>query len=100
PPSCTYTLSLHDALPIWPYGFFGRAEAIGGTHAVGIASRKPLPGRSWILLVIIAALAAFPLLADAYLLKVATEILIFALFAFSLDRKSTRLNSSHVKISY
>ena len=72
-------------LAIRPYGFFGRAEIVGGTHAVGIASRKPLPGRTYILLVVIAALAAFPLVADAYLLKVATEILIFALFAFSLQ---------------
>ena len=72
-------------LAIRPHGFFGHAEAIGGTHAVGIASRKPLPGRPYILLAAIAALAGFPLLADAYLLKVATEILILALFAFSLQ---------------
>ena len=72
-------------LAIRPYGFFGRAEIVGGTHAIGIASHKPLPGRTYILLVVIAALAAFPLVADAYLLKVATEILIFALFAFSLQ---------------
>jgi branched-chain amino acid transport system permease protein len=72
-------------LAIRPHGFFGRAEIVGGTHAVGIASRSPLPGRHFILLVVIAVLAAFPLVADAYLLKVATEILIFALFAFSLQ---------------
>jgi branched-chain amino acid transport system permease protein len=34
---------------------------------------------------VVLGLACFPLLADAYLLKVATEILIFALFAFSLQ---------------
>ncbi|MDF2973413.1 MAG: transporter permease, partial [Microvirga sp.] len=72
-------------LAIRPHGFFGRAEIVGGTHAVGIASRSPLPGRRFMLLVVTAVLAAFPLLADAYLLKVATEILIFALFAFSLQ---------------
>jgi branched-chain amino acid transport system permease protein len=72
-------------LAIRPHGFFGRAEIVGGTHAVGIASRSPLPGRHFILLVAIAVLAIVPLVADAYLLKVATEILIFALFAFSLQ---------------
>ena len=29
-------------LAVRPYGFFGRPEIIGGTHAVGIASRKPM----------------------------------------------------------
>jgi branched-chain amino acid transport system permease protein len=72
-------------LAIRPYGFFGRTEVIGGSHAVGIASRKPLPGGGTVLLAVVAGLACLPLLADTYLLKVATEILIFALFAFSLQ---------------
>jgi branched-chain amino acid transport system permease protein len=34
---------------------------------------------------VVAALALLPLVADAYVIKVATEVLIFALFAFSLN---------------
>lgn len=72
-------------LAIRPNGLFGRPEIVGGTHAIGIASRTP---RSWhkaAALVVLGALASLPLVADAYLLKVATEILIFGLFAFSLQ---------------
>ena len=72
-------------LAVRPYGFFGRPEVIGGTHAVGIASRKPSSAGTLIALLVVAALAALPLVSDAYLLKVATEILIFGLFAFSLQ---------------
>jgi branched-chain amino acid transport system permease protein len=72
-------------LAVRPYGFFGRPEVIGGTHAVGIASRKPSSAGAMIALLAVAALAALPLVGDAYLLKVATEILIFGLFAFSLQ---------------
>ncbi|MGO4570443.1 ABC transporter permease [Microvirga sp. 2TAF3] len=72
-------------LAIRPYGFFGRPEIVGGTHAVGIASRKPIRGGTVIALVVLALLAGLPLVGDSYLLKVATEILIFALFAFSLQ---------------
>lgn len=72
-------------LAIRPYGLFGRPEAVGGTHAVGITSRKPLPWGLPVALLTMAVLACLPLVADAYFLKVAIEILIFALFAFSLQ---------------
>lgn len=72
-------------LAVRPYGFFGRPEVIGGTHAVGIASRKPMTAGAILALAIIGALACLPLIGDAYLLKVATEIVIFGLFAFSLQ---------------
>lgn len=72
-------------LAIRPYGFFGRPEVIGGTHAVGIASHKRSPFAAMTTITVLAVLAAFPLIGDAYMLKVATEILIFALFAFSLQ---------------
>ena len=72
-------------LAVRPYGFFGRPEVIGGTHAVGISSRKPQPGGLMVALLVVAALGCLPLVGDAYLLKVATEILIFGLFAFSLQ---------------
>ncbi|HEY8383290.1 MAG TPA: ABC transporter permease [Microvirga sp.] len=74
-------------LVLRPYGLFGRPEIVGGGHAVGIASR---PGASvrretMVLLLVAAALAFLPLMGDAYFLKVAIEVLIFALFAFSLQ---------------
>jgi branched-chain amino acid transport system permease protein len=72
-------------LALRPYGFFGRPEIIGGTHAVGITSHKPSPLTSVFGLIVLMALALLPLMGDAYTLKVATEILIFALFAFSLQ---------------
>ncbi len=72
-------------LAVRPYGFFGRPETIGGTHAVGIASRAPSYGGAFVVLGVIATLASLPLMADAYFLKVATEVLIFGLFAFSLQ---------------
>ena len=72
-------------LAVRPNGFFGRPEVIGGTHAVGIASRKPSPLNSLFAFIVFMVLAALPLVGDAYVLKVGTEILIFALFAFSLQ---------------
>src|SRR5690606_41405516 len=54
-----YTLSLHDALPIWK-----ASKSAGSTDRPAVCSTC---GRPW---------------------------------AASIDRKSTRLNSSHVKISY
>jgi branched-chain amino acid transport system permease protein len=72
-------------LAVRPYGFFGRPEIIGGTHAVGIASRKPERFGTVAALVAIACLACLPLAGDAYMLKVATEVLVFTLFAFSLQ---------------
>jgi branched-chain amino acid transport system permease protein len=72
-------------LAVRPYGLFGRPEIVGGTHAVGIASRTPRPRDRVVTLVVLAVLAGLPVVADAYLLKVATEILIFGLFAFSLQ---------------
>ena len=77
-------------LVLRPYGFFGRPETAGGAHAVGIASRAPrgqAASAAAVLAVaaVLALLAGLPLIGDAYWLKVATEILVFALFAFSLQ---------------
>src|SRR3712207_7881679 len=66
-----YTLSLHDALPI----LFGSAELLG---AIGV-----------------------PVLAGRGLTNVdATTNPLSAVVTAALDRKSTRLNSSHANISY
>src|SRR3954468_2655127 len=73
-------------LVVRPYGLFGRAETLGGAHAVGIGSRPALSTRreGFALLAVAAMLALLPLIGDAYALKVGIEVLIFALFAFSL----------------
>src|SRR2546427_10630747 len=65
-----YTLSLHDALPIF-------------TQPDGLA--------------ILWTGSTIP---DAILASVSAAVGIIALVAVSLDRKSTRLNSSHSQISY
>ncbi|HEX2509522.1 MAG TPA: ABC transporter permease [Microvirga sp.] len=71
-------------LVVRPNGLFGRPETVGGAHAVGIASRpRPLDFR--LVLAVAALLALLPLVADAYVMKVGIEILVFALLAFSLQ---------------
>src|SRR5918993_2520946 len=72
-------------LVVRPYGLFGRPEIAGAAAAVGIASRPGGGRRDLILAGATAALALLPLLGDAYVLKVGIEILVFALFAFSLQ---------------
>jgi branched-chain amino acid transport system permease protein len=72
-------------LVIRPYGFFGRPEIVGGTHAVGIASRVPSRIAAPLAIAVLALLAALPLAGDAYAMKVAIEILVFGLFAFGLQ---------------
>src|SRR5699024_12397530 len=79
----THTLSLHDALPIFTLSdlepYYDRAEKkIGSTHRHG---RPPLPANN-----------NYKVLAG-----VGARVYVCCL---SLDRKSTRLNSSHVSISY
>jgi branched-chain amino acid transport system permease protein len=72
-------------LVVRPYGLFGRPEIAGTAAAVGIASRPAGGRRDFLLAGATAALALLPLLGDAYVLKVGIEILVFALFAFSLQ---------------
>jgi branched-chain amino acid transport system permease protein len=72
-------------LVVRPYGLFGRPEIAGSGATVGIASRPAGRRRSRLVAAATAALAFLPLLGDAYVLKVGIEILVFALFAFSLQ---------------
>jgi branched-chain amino acid transport system permease protein len=71
-------------LVVRPHGLFGRPEQAHA--AVSVAA----PFRPWgavergLAGATLAVLALLPLVGDAYALKVATEILIFALFAFAL----------------
>src|SRR5215212_751861 len=71
-------------LVVRPYGLFGRPEAVGGTHAVGIASRTGIRAAPLLPAGVVVALALLPLVGDEYLLKVATEILIFGLGAYGV----------------
>ena len=72
-------------LVVRPYGLLGRPEVLqGGT----VALRTLRPWGRWEHIAaagVVAALALLPLVADAYVVKVATEVLLFALFAFSLN---------------
>ncbi len=73
-------------LVIRPNGLFGKPETLHGGHTVGIGSRAARGGRAEmvIALAVVTVLALLPLVGDAYMLKVGIEILVFALFAFSL----------------
>ena len=74
-------------LVLRPQGLLGRKELAGSaTHG---APESPLRPEGWTLavvgLAVVLALAALPVVAGGYLLSVASEILIFALFAASLQ---------------
>src|ERR687890_57364 len=70
-------------LVVRPYGLLGRPEAPHAPPAASIRTLRPWGALERALAALaLAALVALPLLADAYTLKLTTEILIFALFAF------------------
>ena len=73
-------------LVVRPYGLLGRPEAPAGAQAAALGPPPRIWGRAEraIALAVLALLLALPLLGDAYVVKVSTEILIFGLFAFSL----------------
>src|SRR3712207_7123574 len=77
-----YTLSLHDALPIWDRSLTGRRRpCMTGPTATAFADRCT------------ALYVLLPVFRSGNTNTV-------ALPATALDRKSTRLNSSHANISY
>src|SRR5439155_21138356 len=82
-----YTLSLHDALPISPRSVGRRSSSAAQAAAAWPAAA---PAWLWSSLVLPA-----PLVAGAVPRAVARPPA-----ALAADRKSTRLNSSHVAISY
>src|SRR5690606_41864914 len=94
PPTALYTLSLHDALPIWPRLLRRDRRLLRRHWGDGLRPRT-----------LVVSLAgggcrhvAGPLLGRAHLPP--SWSLLHAFDHRDRDRKSTRLNSSHVKISY
>src|SRR5690606_41290307 len=95
PASTPPTLSLHDALPIWP------GEAVRCTAApddlfvaIGLAD-LPAAGET------VSVEVGFEDLETGTLRQTSADsVPVDAVRRESVDRKSTRLNSSHVKISY
>src|SRR5207249_6198659 len=82
-----YTLSLHDALPIWSFApSVGYAERMRTRALPGQAARTA-GGKS--------APAATPAATARWTILATNRLAVAA-----GDRKSTRLNSSHVSISY
>jgi len=75
-------------LVIKPWGLLGRPESAAG-HSVlpeGIMQPRGFAvAEKLLLLLAVLAAAAVPIFGDAYTIKVATEVLIFALAAFSLN---------------
>src|SRR5690606_42051664 len=74
-----YTLSLHDALPIWLVSMAALYGAYAWIALSAVAGNITVGGMTMYLLVFKQGQSALSAI---------------------LDRKSTRLNSSHVKISY
>src|SRR5205814_10651438 len=97
--SVLVTLTLHDALPIWA-GTRRRAigrrrlRALAGVGAGGAGDRRASHGRSP------AGAAARSRSAAAAVHRVARVGWAFDVDRSRRDRKSTRLNSSHLGISY
>ncbi|WP_137176436.1 ABC transporter permease [Roseomonas sp. AR75] len=81
-------LLMAAVLVVKPWGLLGRPEPAAGRAALpeGILHPRHF-GRLEMALgaAALAALIALPVFADAYMLKVATEVLVFALAAFSLN---------------
>src|SRR5690606_41578728 len=82
PTTAIYTLSLHDALPISKAGKIGRCSE--GELDIGMPALE----------------AVHQLLQEERLRQVIHRHWTQAAQRIDIDRKSTRLNSSHVKISY
>src|SRR5690606_41226286 len=91
PPATPHALSLHDALPIYA------GTIVDLVKALAIYEKEPLSS---------VKITPADVRRDGFGAERRFEALIAELdaepvgFALFLDRKSTRLNSSHVKISY
>src|SRR5690606_41872516 len=94
-----YTLSLHDALPIFRSGgiLMDKLFCIG-IKKISLRSVFITTDCYQKLAVILCSTLKLNLSVFEFLLKMFVHLL--PVLVFPVDRKSTRLNSSHVKISY
>src|SRR5690606_41765368 len=93
----SFTLSLHDALPIYPYlmitSSLWAAAGLRSLYFLLVAAQH----KFWALdkaVMLLLVFVSFKLIGSAFGYHLPNPI------SLSIDRKSTRLNSSHVKISY
>src|SRR5699024_12687488 len=97
PPTDPHPLSLHDALPIYT-GTFGKA--LGGASGGYVSGRGEIvamlrqKGRPYLFSNSLAPAIVAATFTALELIEGSAEL------RETLDRKSTRLNSSHVSISY
>src|SRR5690606_41122994 len=91
PPSEVYTLSLHDALPIYVQNLVASSKSPNISSHVS-AHPEPIPS----LRVSINCVKVLTLVAASIMDSSSPNFFMVS----RKDRKSTRLNSSHVKISY
>src|SRR5690606_39638213 len=89
--ACIYTLSLHDALPI---------SAPTASRSVGSLGHRGAEVMKRLLDITLAGGALLLLLPLLIVLSLLIQFKMGSPVIFRQDRKSTRLNSSHVKISY
>src|SRR5438552_11958287 len=92
PTSVIYHLSLHDALPIWPWAFRNESGATGPVRGGEEAERLMEMERG-----VLRSMTSCGWFFDDIAGIEARQVLRYAAHA---DRKSTRLNSSHQIISY
>src|SRR5690606_41949491 len=93
----TFTLSLHDALPISVDYYGGRCKLSSDYYEGGAMTAAARHRPLW-LVILATALPMFMATLDN--LVVTNALPVIARDLSAEDRKSTRLNSSHVKISY
>src|SRR5690606_39616484 len=94
PPTVFYSLSLHDALPIWRLDF-GHVFFAQGITMLG----EPITGNDCFHVIVHTGFNLVDKILGRY--HAGFDVFLFVIIAKNTrDRKSTRLNSSHVKISY
>src|SRR5699024_11511951 len=90
-----YTLSLHDALPIWFEPNIRRKVKANSDNMADKNENKTLK----YILIAVGLIVLSPVILGVLSSIVGLIVGAFIL-SIALDRKSTRLNSSHVSISY
>jgi branched-chain amino acid transport system permease protein len=78
-------LVMAAVLVVRPRGLFGREEPPAQGGPVAAAPLRLRPSLPWLYAAMVLLLAAAPLAVDAYALEMLTEVMIFAVLAFSLN---------------